>query len=163
MILPSRELMPVIRAALERGQGVRMTVNGSSMTPFIHDGDVVELKSVCCLPAVGDIVLAQSPGPDGRYRVHRVVRLEGDRFFLCGDAQKQWEGPFTRRDVLGKAVVSYRHGRRRVMDCGPWRFAGLMWARYGPLGRWLLGWAVRVRAKGRGMLRRLQHASIFRA
>lgn len=162
MNVPSRELMPVIRAALERGQRVRLTATGSSMAPFIRDGDVVELEPMRSMPTLGDMLLVQYASVD-RHVVHRVVGIEGDAFFLRGDAQKHREGPFTRGDVLGRVVLSYRNGHRRVMDCGTWRFAGLIWVRYGPLGRWLLLLAVRVRAKGRGMLRRLQQASIFRA
>ena len=82
--------------------------------------------------------------------------------FYAESAQEQREGPFIEGDVLGKVVVSYRNGSCRVMDRGPWHFAGVIWARCGPLGGWLLWLAVRVRAKGRGMLRRLQQASIFR-
>jgi hypothetical protein len=161
MMVPCREFMPVIRSALERGQRVRMTVNGNSMAPFIRDGDVVELEPIHSLPRRGDVVLVQCK--EERYVLHRVLRRADGVFFLRGDAREDWEGPFTRQDVLGQVAVSYRNGRRCVMDGGPWRFAGLVWASYGPLGRWLLWLAVRVRAKGRGMLRRLHRASILRA
>ncbi len=163
MIIPCRELMPVIRAALERGQRVRMTVTGSSMLPFIRDGDTVELESVRSLPALGDIVLAQSPVPVQRYMLHRVVRVDDEGFYLCGDAQEQWEGPFSRHDALGRAVATYRSGCRRALDSGPWRLAGVVWSSCGPLGRRLLSLAASVRARGRGMLRRLRHALFFRA
>ena len=161
MIVPCRELMPVICVALERGQRVRLTVNGSSMLPFIRNGDVVEFEPMRSMPTLGDILLVQYPSAD-RYVVHRVVGIEGDAFFLRGDAQKHREGPFTRRDVLGKLVALYRNGRRRALDCGPWRFAGVIWTRYRPLGYWLLWLAVRIRAGGRLVLRRLQQASMFR-
>ena len=58
-----------------------------------------------------------------RYVLHRVLRREGEEFFLRGDAQEQREGPFIEGDVLGKVVVSYRNGSCRVMDRGPWHFA----------------------------------------
>jgi hypothetical protein len=161
MILPSREFMHVIRSALERGQRVRLTVNGGSMMPFIRDGDVVELEPIRSLPRRGDVVLVQRT--EERYVLHRVLQRADDAFFLRGDAQEYWEGPFTRGNVLGKVVLSYRNGSPRVMDSGPWRLAGLIWASCGPLGRWFLWLAARFRAKGRGMLRRLQQMSMFRA
>lgn len=161
MIVPCREIMPVIRAALERGQHIRLTVTGSSMTPFIHDGDVVELEPIRAIPRKGDVVLAQCT--EERYVLHRVVRKAGDTLFLSGDAQQQWEGPFTLPDILGKAIVSYRNGSPRVIDCGQWHLAGVIWTRSGRLGFWLLWLAGRMRAKGREMLRRLQQAPIFRA
>jgi len=86
MILPSSELMPVIRAALERGQSVRMTVNGSSMIPFIRNDDTVELEPLTIPLRVGDIVLAQNGG--GGYVVHRVIRVkDGNFFYLRGFAK----------------------------------------------------------------------------
>ncbi len=145
MIVPCREVMPIISSALVRGQRVRMTVNGRSMLPFIRDGDVVEIERIHSLPTRGDIVLAQCANE--RYVLHRVVRLEAQGFFLRGDAQEHWEGPFQESDVLGKVVASYRNGRPCVLDCGPWHLAGLVWARYGGLGRRLLWLVVRVRSR----------------
>lgn len=161
MILSSRELMPIIRSSLERGQRVRMTVSGRSMVPFIWDGDVVELEPVRLMPSLGDTLLVHYPATD-RYVVHRVVRVKGDAFFLRGDAQKYREGPFTRRDVLGQVVALHRNGRNRPMNRGRWRFAGVAWTRLGPLVYWLLWLAVRIRAGGRSALRRLQRDSMLR-
>ena len=146
MIVPCRELMPVIRSALERGQRVRMTVNGASMSPFIRDGDVVELEPMHSLPITGDILLVHCSVE--RYVLHRVSRVEGEVFFLRGDAQAHEEGPFTRGDLLGRVVKTYGNGRVRAHDCGAWRLAGLAWVRSTPLGIWLLRLCRRLR---RGM------------
>jgi hypothetical protein len=135
MIVPSRELMPVIRAALERGQHVRMTVTGGSMWPFIRDGDIVELEPLSTSPAQGDIVLAQ-PSAE-HYVVHRVVRVQGESVWLRGDAQRHCEGPVQPHDILGRITRSHHHGRPRALDHGAWRFAGLMWVHCTPLGLWL--------------------------
>ena len=162
MIVPCRELMPIIRAAFERGQRVRLTVNSGSMEPFIRAGDVVEIEPARGLPALGTMALVRDPGEAERYVLHRVVRRDGAEIFLRGDAQEQWDGPFTAGDVLGTVVVSYRDGRRRAWDRGLWRLAGVIWSRYRPLGRWLLLLSVRVRACPRGVRRRLQQAWFFR-
>jgi len=154
MIVPSRELMPVIHAALQRGQRVRMSVNGSSMLPFLRDGDVVELEPVRTLPMPGDIMLVR--GLQERYVLHRVVRIEGDALFLRGDAQSGCEGPFTRRDVLAKVVMSYPNGRARALDRGVWRLAGLLWTRCSPVGLAVLQVALYIRGVGRRALRRRQ-------
>ena len=58
MNVPARELMPVVGAALERGQRVRMTVAGGSMLPFLRGGDEVELERASPI-RLGDIVLAR--------------------------------------------------------------------------------------------------------
>jgi signal peptidase I len=136
MILSARELMPVICAALQRNQRVRLTVTGSSMFPFIRSGDVVELEPLHGLPGIGDVVLARCPTGE-RYVLHRVVRWNGEAFFLRGDSQRDWEGPFTRGDLLAKGAVRYRHGRGRRLDRGLWRLLGLTWNRGAPMNVWL--------------------------
>jgi hypothetical protein len=139
MIVPARELMPVIRAALLRNQHVRLTATGASMFPFIRGGDVVELEPLLLPPVVGDLVLAQCPaGSEGeRYVLHRVIRILGEEIFLRGDAQKDCEGPFTRGDLLGRATRVYRHGSVQRLDQGIWRHLGLAWNRCAPLNCWL--------------------------
>jgi len=153
IVLPGSELMPVIRAALERGQSVRLTANGSSMLPFIHDGETVELVPPRSSLMRGDIVLAQSE--EDKYVLHRVVRIEGDGVYLRGDAQKHREGPLPRHAVLGLAVTSSRHGRVRVLDRGAWHWLGLVWMRSGWLGLYLLQIALRLRWAGSALRRRL--------
>ena len=153
IVLPGRELMPVIRAALERGQGVRMTANGSSMLPFIHDGETVELMPPRSSLIRGDIVLAQSA--EDKYVLHRVIQIEGDAVYLSGDAQKHCEGPLPRQAVLGRAVTTSRNGRIRVLDRGRWHWAGLMWMRSGWLGLYLLHLALRLRGLSSAIRRRL--------
>jgi ribosomal protein S18 acetylase RimI-like enzyme len=165
MILPSRELMPVIRAALDRGQRVRLTATGSSMRPFLIDSDVVELEPAPALH-LGDIVLVQTnpPGTAERYVLHRLVRLEhGGTVRIRGDAQSTSEGPFTADALLGRVTVAWHNGRRRDLDRGWWRLAGLAWFRCAPLGCWLLWLAARPRLVAIWMLGTLQRLSSFRA
>lgn len=151
MTISARELMPLIRAALERNQGVRMTVMGSSMFPFIRGGDVVELEPMRHAPVAGDLVLAQCASvPEGeRYVLHRVVRVEGEACFLRGDSQKDWEGPFGRKDILGKVTLVYRNGHVRRLDHGIWRSVGLAWNRCAPLNLWLFQLMRQFRSKQR--------------
>jgi len=139
MIIPAGEFMPLVLAALESNQRVRMTAMGSSMFPFIRGGDVVEIEPIRSAPLAGDVVLAQRDlMPEGeRYVVHRIVRIEGEMYFLRGDAQKNCEGPFTRRDILGRAVLVFQKGRTRRLDHGIWRRAGFAWNRCAPLNLWL--------------------------
>jgi len=140
MFVPALELMPVICAALGRNQHVRLTATGSSMYPFIRSGDVVELEPLHLPPVVGDLVLAKCPAGSGaeRYVLHRVIRVQAGEYFLRGDAQKDWEGPFTRGDLLGRAILRYRHGRVRRLDQGLWRYLGLAWNHCAPFNGWLV-------------------------
>jgi len=149
MIVPAQEFMPVVRAALERSQHVRLTATGSSMFPFIRGGDVVELEPINLLPVVGDLVLAQCASvPEGeRFVLHRVIRVKGEEFFLRGDSQKDCEGPFMRGDLLGRATIVYRNGRAHRVDRGVWRRLGLAWNRCAPLNLWLFQLTRQLRRK----------------
>ena len=153
IVLPGRQLMPVIRAGLERGQSVRLTTNGSSMLPFIHDGETVELVPPRSSIMQGDIVLAQSD--EDRYVLHRIVQVETDVVYLRGDAQKHREGPLPRQAVLGLAVTATRNGRVRVLDRGFLHWAGLVWMRSGWFGYYLLQLALRLRRVAGAIYRRL--------
>ena len=70
MIVHARELMPVILAALQRGQHVRLTATGGSMRPFLHNGDVVELEPLDSLPVIGNVVLVRCGSDRERYVLH---------------------------------------------------------------------------------------------
>ena len=158
MNIPCRELMPIIRAALERGQRVRMTVSGNSMFPFIRDRDVVELEAAPA-PQLGDMVLVQTDSPGGieRYVLHRIVRMDGgSAFFIRGDTQLNCEGPFTPDAVLGLVVTAWHKGRARAFERGLWRLAGLVWVRMNPLGPLLFQLALPLWRLGRRVQRRLQ-------
>lgn len=158
MIVSAREIMPVILAALKRGQRVQMTVNGCSMFPFLFDGDVVELEPMPSLPVPGDVVLVQCP--EGRFVLHRVVRIAGGGFFLRGDAQAHCEGPFLSSDILGRAAKSYHHGRIRAHDQGAWRIAGLFWTYCGPLGSRPMRLAYQIQGFFGKTLRRIRRISV---
>ncbi|MGX9728775.1 MAG: S24/S26 family peptidase [Candidatus Electronema sp. VV] len=148
MILPARELMPLVRAALERGQRVRMTVSGSSMIPFLRNEDVVELEPARKL-RLGDMVLARTETE--RYVLHRIVRMDGAAFFIRGDAQLWNEGPFIANAVLGRVTTVWRKGCLRNLEHSFWRLAGLLWLRTNPLGFYLL----RAALAGRRRIRNL--------
>jgi ribosomal protein S18 acetylase RimI-like enzyme len=161
VIVPSRELMPLIRTALENGQRVRMTATGSSMLPFIRDNDTVELEPINRSPVLGDVVLAL--GPDGQYLLHRIVGIKGDGYFLRGDAQRHCEGPFLQSDLLGRITSSVRDGNARAHDRGVWRLAGIAWVCCNPLGFRLLRLADQIRKTGAKALLRLHSIPCFRA
>ncbi len=155
MTVPCQAVMPVIRAALARGQRVRMTVSGNSMWPIIHDGDVIELAPCCAVPARGAIVLAESAA--ARYVVHRVVRVNGERVWLRGDAQTRSEGPIAPHDLLGIVTCGTHAGRSRTLDRGFWRLAGVVCMRCPPLVAWLCGlntWFRNAGARALGWLHR---------
>ena len=109
MFIPDRELMPIIRAALERGQRVRMTVNGRSMLPFIRDGDVVEIAPMPPTPTLGSVVLARLSGE--RYPLHRLVAQCGAAWLLRGDNCGVPDGMVPCENLVGVVTRVERNGR----------------------------------------------------
>ena len=154
MILPSSKLMPVILAALKRGQRVRMTVNGSSMLPFIHNDDTVELEPLRAPPQVGEIVLAQ--GLEEQYVIHRVVCAKGGSFYLRGDAQTNREGPLASKNLFGKVIQSERKGQIRIHSRGIWHILGRIWLYTHPIGFYLFQSYLKLRRMGGKVLRWLR-------
>jgi hypothetical protein len=126
---------------IKDGKRVRLTVSGGSMFPFIRDGDVVEIEGLNSKILVGDVLLVRKN--EETYVLHRVVKIEKDKFFLRGDYSSSLEGPFRKEDVVGRAVI--RFSGRRVYDLSrEWiRLAGMIWARTFPINhhtiRLLLG------------------------
>jgi len=100
---------------LEIGQMVRFTAHGSSMHPFIQDGDVVEVhqtKPNGLTP--GDVVLARLF--DGRLVVHRVIRIFPESILIQGDALPYPDGLIPLGNVLGQVKVISRLGKLIQFD-----------------------------------------------
>ena len=67
---------------LAEGKQVKLTPQGDSMLPFIRgEVDSVVLRKPERL-RVGDIALASYRG---RYILHRIIRIEGDKIVMMGD------------------------------------------------------------------------------
>ncbi len=152
--------MPILRAALERGQRVRMTVNGRSMLPFLRDGDVVEIAPMPPAPTLGSVVLAQLANE--RYPLHRLVAQCGAAWLLRGDNSGAPDGVVPRENLVGVVTRVERNGR-------------VVRLALGRSGRWIgwlseRGWLVPItrgtcfpQRVARAILRRLQRLPVFRA
>ncbi len=146
--IPCNDLMPFVCEALSRGTHVRITATGSSMHPFIRDGDIVELAPTSSRgPAVGQVVFVRRA--DGTYLLHRVVAVRGDRFYLRGDAQKGKEGPFSKDQLVGFVASVQRGGKLIRLESLPWRLTALLWSNMGPLKPCLLRWASYTKRAGK--------------
>ena len=144
MKVRARELMPIVSEALERGAHVRFTATGSSMRPFIRDGDTVEIESLHRLPVrVGDILLVQ--GPEGQYVIHRVRSVKQGWIYLLGDAHQQREGPYAREQLIGRVRSVQHNGKTLYLDRGWRRLAGVLWMALVPLRPWIFRWGSRLK------------------
>ena len=128
-VVPNKVLLEEAGLLLEEGREVSFTPLGNSMLPFIRGGkDSVRL---CKKPAVegGDIVLVRLPG---RYVLHRVVGMEGERLTLMGDGNLVGTETCSRADVMG-TVTAILKGKRTVIPG-----KGKFWRTLKPVRRYIL-------------------------
>jgi len=103
----------LMRAVLEKGKPFRYEARGTSMHPFIQDGDVVTVGPLTGGgPRTGDVVAFVHPATGG-VRVHRVVRTDHGRYLLKGDNALGDDGVLGRDAILGLVVRIERGGRSR--------------------------------------------------
>lgn len=105
------ELFPVIAEVIASGGEFRLYPRGVSMLPLIKQGtDSVVLVSLGDV-AVNDMVLYRRD--DGQFVLHRVVKIKGDEYVMCGDNQYELEYGIKRKHLLAGVSCIY-HGEQRV-------------------------------------------------
>jgi len=101
MRINPREFLGIAEEVLARGNPFSFRALGSSMSPFIKDGDSVTLlrdKKA----GVGDVVLFKTE--EGRLYLHRIVKEVESGIMTRGDASLGEDGLTPRRNILGKVV-----------------------------------------------------------
>ena len=117
-------LLSGVEALLKEGRAVILKARGQSMLPFIFpDRDSVQLERAESL-AVGDIVLVRlcrSGSPV--YVMHRIIKVEGDRFTMMGDGNIAGVERFRMEEVIGTvtSIVSPDGRSRAVGRARAWR------------------------------------------
>jgi ribosomal protein S18 acetylase RimI-like enzyme len=111
LLLSSPGQLELMRGVLDRGLAFRTSVRGLSMTPFIHDKDVVTVAPLASAePRVGDIVAVVLP-QTGRLVIHRVVARKNRGWVVRGDNSLRSDGIVLSKQILGRVVRVERNGR----------------------------------------------------
>lgn len=119
-------VVPVMRHVLAGGLRVRARVTGTSMRPFVCDGELMEFVAQGAeMPRPGQILLVRTA--DGALVLHRVSRTDGSRFYMRGDAQAFEEGPLVPEQVIARGTGIVRNGRLVPLDIGILRLTGHLW------------------------------------
>lgn len=107
--------MPVIREKLDLGAEVELPSSGNSMYPlFRHRKDSFRLKKIKGEEARKyDMILYQRD--NGRYILHRIVRVGPEGYSLRGDNQYTDEFPVRADQIIGRVCSFCRNGRQ--IDC----------------------------------------------
>ena len=103
-------LMPLIRERLAIGQTVRFSPRGTSMLPMLRQGiDTVTLSPLPETLQKYDLPLYQRD--NGKYVLHRVIRVDETTYTCMGDNQVDPE-PGLRHEQMIAVVTSFtRNGR----------------------------------------------------
>lgn len=144
LALSGPALLELLQAVLARGAPFRFRATGSSMFPFIRDGDVV---TVAPLKGIrlwrGDVVACVPPRRDTLV-IHRVVARRGHSYLVKGDATAEVDGLVQEVDILGRVMRIERGGSEVRLGLGVERRLIAILARSGlfvhvifPLGRWV--------------------------
>lgn len=123
---------------LRQGGLFQFRAHGSSMTPFIRDGDLLTIAPAD--PASlqsGDVALYRTDLD--RIIAHRVVgstMQDGEPYLVTqGDARLASDRPVPADCVLGRVVRRQRGDRVHRLDQGAWQLAARLWIRVLPLRR----------------------------
>lgn len=118
---------------VEQGkENIPVPVKGSSMKPYLSEGDTVYLVSASCDIRRGDIVLYRRA--NGRYVLHRVCSLEQDgSAIMLGDAQVSKEILPDRSSFVGLVSFCIRKGRKISRNSLRWRGFAAVWLAVIPL------------------------------
>lgn len=129
-------LIPELARLIAEEKEVRFTPSGISMRPYIEgDKDSVILVPLARAPQRGDILLARAITADGRktYVLHRLVRIEGERYILQGDGNLSGEECCLHEDIIARVSAIYGPKERRKCMT-----RGRIWYALRPWRKWLL-------------------------
>ena len=139
-------IYPLIKESLENGKSVRLSPKGSSMLPMIRQGiDTVTLSPIDRPLKKYDIPLYLRD--DGKYVLHRIVKVHKDSFDMCGDAQREIERNVPKSAVVAQAVGFIRKGRQFSVNSPKYRLYALLWCSIIPLRK--LAFRLNYKIRGR--------------
>ena len=145
----TKEYLDMVCELLQQGQThVPVPVAGSSMTPFLHNGDTVYLDLSDSPLKRADIVLYTRP--DGRYILHRIVQVNSDgSFIMMGDAQQEREWIESERQIHARVTSAVHRGKPVMPGSLRWRFFETVWLWVIPCRRRILSVLIKILNKNR--------------
>jgi signal peptidase I len=164
--LKCNEVSGMSAQILNSGRSFSFRAHGSSMYPFIHDGDVLTIKQVeHSALKTGDIAFYRSCNEN--LIVHRVVdkKLQSNKLMLLmrGDSVFNNDGWIYSDQVLGKAVSIQRGKKVIQLDQGASLHPIMyLWNKLYPVGPFFLNLTSKGKRGLSWVLRRLQALQIYR-
>ena len=129
IVFPNNVLLDEASELMAEGKTVNFTPKGNSMLPFIRGSLDSTLVAHTDNVEVGDIVLAKI---SGKYIMHRVFEVEGDKVTLMGDGNLGAKEHCLNGNAVGKVLEIHRGDKVIVPG------KGKLWRMLLPVRRYLL-------------------------
>ena len=118
---------------IKSGKQVKINVVGSSMQPFLFDGDTIILRGIVFDSIrLGDILLGKYLG---KYVLHRVVRIGEGCVYLAGDKNLIQIEMVKLEEIYAIAATLLKDNRKIDLTNRIGRFKGLGWFYFRPIRR----------------------------
>ncbi len=119
--LSGSALLELLQAVLDKGKPFRFCAKGSSMSPFVKDGDIITVSPLSGLsPRLGDVV-AYISAETGRLIVHRVIGRRGECCLIRGDSAQEKQDCVAEAYILGRVTRVERNRKTVGLGLGPER------------------------------------------
>ncbi len=122
-MLGMEEIYPLIVESFEKEYHFSFPVNGTSMQPLLHTGDIVTIEK-CKDIHRGDIILYRRE--NGHFVLHRVYRIKESIWFV-GDHQTKIEKGIKKEMCIGKVLSYQKKGRSKVYTCNRVKYRFYCW------------------------------------
>jgi len=128
--LKREDFASIAQEVLGRGKTFKFKAKGGSMSPFIRNGDIVEVVPFKGKINLGDIILSYSYC--GSPVVHRVIRRDKESILTKGDSVPSSDQPILSKQVLGRVVCVEKNGWRIRLDSPIGRLLNILFATISP-------------------------------
>lgn len=133
------EFLELSNEILSKGSYLRFQAHGGSMSPFIRDGDVLEIKPAEVSEIkLGDVIFYRIESRVAAHRVIKRVSRNGKVSLVTkGDSSPTSDEPLHAEDLLGKVVTVERNGLSLSLDTRLSRLINLLWAKISPFSGYI--------------------------
>lgn len=119
--LPPHIAAKLMQAMQKAGAVSSMKIDGTSMEPFIMNGEKILVDNRLRDFEPGDIVHFEREGEAGTF-LHRIVAIEGDRVITKGDNRYSFDIPVKKENIKGKVTTIERvDGSKVFLKDEPWK------------------------------------------
>lgn len=126
--IPMESLIEVILLQLETAKHANLAVTGCSMLPMLRQyKDTVQLKPIEGTLKPGEIALYQRH--NGKYVLHRVIRVTETGYLFCGDNQADLE-PVEQEQLIAQVTSFTKNGKRHYINEPAYRLYRFAWVKF---------------------------------